>query len=650
MLRHLVDKYDAVTNPEEHGIVFALPGLYGPHGVGSSNEALPIFMRDRVHLVGVGARRCVLRGVGTTNNSMYWPTSASGVNGASIAVETLVTFLRANPAVAAPLSGSTPPPWYVSGLPGTSPDVSEILEGFTFEGGDVQVLVSQDPASPLDNRHRVSNCVFDMRHNWRLDPSVTTGPAITGPYIGIGLQKKTAFYSSIVGYVDQKLVIAHNTFVFARWAPVTPEQDDWVELARPEAVGIIDFGNPNCIPGSADRDDRVRGMANLCVVANVFRTAPTTGSIKPYAMIGVEQADTRVFVNGAAMQTNAFAPGRVGSTNGFFHSLPVTSFLVESVVANGTSDLWNCQVSAPGNCNALNPGCSAATLPTPAVSIWDGVVGVGVDPAFVGEYLSTDSSTTGVIDSYRDWRILPGSPLENMAVAPASELVTEAGVTFNVGANRELNLYSGWDGEHWGNPRIVDGAPDIRFDERHLMIMAGSWSNDSNSHGKPGYLHPNLISNASNPTRQIILPDTAGGVVLTVPGTQLQIYVRGETPVGPPSTGPAWINPPASLANPPNLASLPQYYRTKYIAFDNNVPSGVPQGWTLSVSGASAAGNYAPLGGSTTQLALTFRRIQLIDDECPLGACSHIFFDLQGVVYVDPGNVLLRSNLQAEYR
>lgn len=655
MLRHLIDDYDPVTNPEEHGIVYALPGLYGPHGAGSSGDVLPIFMRDRVHVVGLGARRCVIRGVGTLNKEVYWPLSASGQvggGGIPLLVEALVAFEFANSSAGAPPTIPVAPPWYNHSVPGASPDVAEVLEGFTFEGGDVQVLVNQSASAPFENRHRISNCVFDMRHAWRLDPKEPTGPVVAGPYMGICMQKKATFYfaGQVVGYVDQKVLIAHNTFVFGRWGSFLQEPNDWIELSRPEAVGIIDVGNPNCSTGvGADPDDRVRGVANLCVVGNVFRTAPSVAAIKPYAMIGVAQNDTRVFVNGSPVQTNAFAPSRVGSTNGFFYSLPVNCVIVETVAANSENDLWNCQVSAAGPCNTLNPGCPAATIPAPAVSIWDGVTGVGVDPAFVGEYLTTDSSTTGVARGYRDWRILPGSPLENMAISPGAEYVTEANIAFSISANRELNLFAWWDGEHWGNPRIVDGAPDIGFDERHLLIMAGSWSNDSSSHNQPGYVHPNLIVNGA--VRQIILPNSAGGVSLLTAGSQLRIYVRGETPVGPPSTGPAWINPPSSLANPPSLASLPLYYRTKFIAFDNNVPAGVPQGWTTSLTSPSAAGSYAPLNSVTNQ-QLAFRRIQLVDDECPAGGggCSHIYFELQGVVYVDPLNVLLRSNLQAEYR
>ncbi len=60
------------TDPDGwgQGIVYAMPGLYGSHiGAGGqqygSGDNLPIIMRDRVHVQGVGARRCELRGNGS---------------------------------------------------------------------------------------------------------------------------------------------------------------------------------------------------------------------------------------------------------------------------------------------------------------------------------------------------------------------------------------------------------------------------------------------------------------------------------------------------------------------------------------------------------------------------------------------------------
>jgi hypothetical protein len=79
---YLRSNYDPANNPNEHAIVWALPGLYGPWGANSSGDPLSIYMRDRVHVQGMGARRCVIRGITLDRRRMsrtvkhFWPKSA----------------------------------------------------------------------------------------------------------------------------------------------------------------------------------------------------------------------------------------------------------------------------------------------------------------------------------------------------------------------------------------------------------------------------------------------------------------------------------------------------------------------------------------------------------------------------------------------
>jgi hypothetical protein len=287
---------------------------------------------------------------------------------------------------------------------------------------------------------------------------------------------------------------------------------------------------------------------------------------------------------------------------------------------------------------------------SPAVRIWDGTL--GVDPALVGEYVATQLSTAlNPLIDYIDWRIMPGSPLENLGVAPTpggprgfttAPHAGDSSWLFPTADPVETNLFT-WDGESWGNPRISDGAPDIGFDERGLLICAGNWAQDSNSHNRPGFMHPNGVGSS---TRYFILPRTAGGLTLNTTNRHLRLHDTTITPIAP-NTGDGWINPPGSLVSPANLGSLPQYYRTKYISH-----AAVP--WapiTLQVSHIS----WPPLGGITGQPSVDLLLRMVTDDECAPAPCTHSYFNLQAVI-VDDGNwpsstsEVLRSNMQGEYR
>jgi len=135
-------------------------------------------------------------------------------------------------------------------------------------------------------------------------------------------------------------------------------------------------------------------------------------------------------------------------------------------------------------------GSSTSPYPapsTPAVASWDGNAGLGAqyDPAFVGEYLRTVSPAK---TSYRDWRLLPGSPLKDMGYWDPDNVFAHG---FGYPEDDcELLQVGLWDGESYGAPRIIDGAPDIGFDEIHLAVIAGSYANGSLSHNRRGFLNP----------------------------------------------------------------------------------------------------------------------------------------------------------------
>lgn len=414
----------------------------------------------------------------------------------------------------------------------------------------------------------------------------------------------------------------------------------------------------NCT-GSNDSEDVHRGVGSPCLVANVFRTRGLEHlnplpAIRPFAMLGIAAHDTSVLLSGVAHDTNAYDPARVGWSNGYFFSQPTNSVQVSSVVSQWPH--WNCHTTVFGGaCGAQTASCSTAPFPSqPAVRIWDGTIPspttpATVDPGFVGEYIAT--SIAGLAD-YVDWRILPGSPLENLSFVPPTPgpraYITQPHASdplwiYSVNVPEDLYLFS-WDGEHWGNGRVMDGAPDIGFDERGLLIQAGNWANDSASHNQPGFMHP--FVGVGKPERYFILPENAAGVSLSASGRYLRLQDSSVTPPAP-SAGDGWIHPPGSQGHPTNLASLPVGYRAKYINF-------APTAWDSVALGGTLQPAWRPLNLGPAFPSLTFVRVTPIvaDNECAGGPCTHTYFNLQGLI-VDgqfSTQALLRSNLIGEYR
>jgi hypothetical protein len=95
---------------------------------------------------------------------------------------------------------------------------------------------------------------------------------------------------------------------------------------------------------------------------------------------------------------------------------------------------------------------------------------------------------------------------------------------------------------------------------------------------------------------------------------------------------------------PANNASVPPYYRTKYVSFATTP-------WAaLSLSGPVQS--WQPLGPMSGLPVLSFILTGQVDDECSAGPCVHTYFNLQGVVVDSPTatSELLRGNMQGEYR
>src|SRR5262245_28817160 len=113
----------AIAGALAGGASAATPGLVhcdaGIYAASTNGETFPIVMRDWVHLQGVGARQCVIRGEGASPMGVFLPFS----NGTCTC-------------------GSAPPFPLREVLVDLSAlfDASEeMIDGLTFQGGDVQV-------------------------------------------------------------------------------------------------------------------------------------------------------------------------------------------------------------------------------------------------------------------------------------------------------------------------------------------------------------------------------------------------------------------------------------------------------------------------------------------------------------------------------
>ncbi len=629
------------------GIVYALPGIYGPADGGGNGDTLPIKMRDRVNVQGAGARGCVIRGKSTSysvpappyvSDAAYWPV----LNGGSAVFEFVVLV---------DFSGASPISRHISGI-GTlakwsaEPDSSELLDGFTFEGGDIQIMFWIQAnlgfvAVPTDAR--ITNCVFDMRDDW----SPAGGLTIKGPSIGIELASRfTHDPFGANGYHEQKVLIAQNTFVMASRAfNAGGQYASWI-TCRGDAVAIIDVTDSACQGSWPNLESTPRGVGRPGIFNNLFRTAPGTGM----AMLGIDSSDTKLqdATTGIFTESNAFEPSRVGSDNGFFFSAPKVSVL-QGVGAG--MNLFDCGPPTLGACTPtlLPTPCTPALLPVPAVKIWNGGSGAtdGIDPCFVGEYMNARNWVAiplgGIGGVYHtDWRLVPTSPLADRGVLPAAPSgpngtawVAENGSSFIEPACASLRSMD-WDMEGYGNPRIVGGRPDIGADETHGYVAAASYGNDSVSHNLPAMnLSPNSALGQSN--RRLLLANEA---------SQNLIVINGKVLVPATSPPSAWTQPPGTLSPATVRAALPQDYRTAWITFANPTP---PTPWQAGTQ--PAVQQYRPDWTSTlNQLPCNLCNIPQSDVESAAPQSIGAYFGSQLVMYIGANVPLRWSNLQFEYR
>jgi hypothetical protein len=639
------------------GVVYALPGLYGQHGTDSSGDAFPIQMRDRVHVRGLGARRCTIRGTGTFQTPplnvrpIFWPDGAGQPNQpplpATFNAEILVDYGSSGLANPGFWVGGSGVPWLSMG------DSAELLDGFTLQGGDVQVLVSSRVAgSPESLSGTITNCVFDMRDSWQLTPA---DPAlVSGPWFGVMLVKNLRLSGTILAYREQKFLIANNTFVLAEFFG---DGDPNGVLSRDVAVGVIDVTN-TCVGFICENNGEQRGLGSPCLANNLFRLPPFPND-RRRALMGIEDSDVRIDDGtGNFVPSNAFpntdlarctSNFNVAALNRGFYSRPVRPM---TLLDGGVSVIIDCSGGS----------CTPVAAPTQAVVIWDGSSGPGqVDPGFVGEFLESFLSPPGTtLPRVADWRLLPDSALKNRGmisnppgvVAPTPMFVAQNGFAREDSLCPELASYQ-WDGESYGNPRIVDGRVDIGFDEIDSFIVCGTWGNHSNSHNAPPPLLQPTAQQGRAQRMFIFDSEFANRPCL--------LHGSGAVPANPP---PAWFRPPETLAtpmtNPAAPPGLPAERKTKYIRFTDTgtTPTG-PAGWSVP-GGTMGAVSFSPppllKPPGTPQFRSFTQAIHIVDDDLggpvppPSGpALPNLYFGMQAILTRIDGTIWW-SNLQSEFR
>ncbi len=685
------------------GIVYAMPGLYGSHFVGTtemgSGDVLPIRMKDRVHVQGLGARRCIIRGDNVDDNaSIFRPCILSSATPTIASGELLVSYTNSSQyeGFLAPDGTVHPLPWACTG------ETAEALDGFTFQGGDVQVAFENEAGAgfpddkdrisyPLSGR--VSNCLFDMRHC--IDPEVIGLPNISGPTIGIlvaprfmgpSITGSTAKF----GYPEMKVHILNNTFVM--W------DGDMTTAAIQPAVAIVDVTNPfgaGLPPYVDDWDPQLgipelalRGLSNLGIQNNLIRTRPDSfegGALRYAATLGIGESDMLVSNAGFgnSFTTNAFAIGRIAAVMATGPSGP-----------QGTGDCtitgsWGAQCPVPPSLGSLGsiprlraatptgdfnpypgfgPGCAfnlyynsgdPDPAPVPALPLYNGGTTSGeFDPVFVGESLIAVGAS--VQTNYRDFRLLPGSPAQDLGRVFVVNRFTN-GATYRESSCPGVQFMD-WDGEGYGNPRVV-GLVDIGFDEVQLFTMAGSYANHDNSHNNPprnssGVPVLNQAVGIGQICRFALFPRLVPGVSPSIDLFQSSAsfaLLATERPALQSQYATGWINPPATLGAPSDHTAVntPPPFHLQWID-DMSMPLPIQQSWSTIFSFATT--KQRTFFGSTNQTQVSFLLTEIMPQNCykddDEGANYASWFNTQFKVTVPslPDNKVFYSNLQVEYR
>ena len=535
------------------GVVRAMPGIYADSPA-YNNEVFPLNLPQHVALQGVGAKECVIRrlqvGLGTPgHNFVVLPRNQASHPNTDTAY----------PIVDCSFSGNS--------------YADTFIEGFTFQGGQVQIYSYPEAAQSV----RISNCVFDLRSGG--------DESLPGPEFGILL---TSVYQ-ITGpgcsggfYPDLQYHILNNTFIGGYEMSTTS-----TDLSIQSCVALCNSNDPALWAGCPDPNPTIRGVSNLNVQNNLFRILPNQVA---RAMLGVDSSDTTAAVGVAPpgytlpCPSNAFDPA---DTGGFSADTPPKWF----------------------------SGFDVGKSPPTTILAIDRSATPRVDPGFVGEMIG--QTQTGLTYPHvRDWRLLQTSALKDIGTTPVItsgivQIGATDGTTF-VESNLAVDQAFDWDGEGYGNPRVVGGVIDVGFDEIDGLMIAGSYGSDSKSHGYP--YDPKVT------------PGNIQRTYIKQPGftvalyTSMQFYIPGKAYDTPPGTVRPPVSPPFGTGN--------WYLATPY----NASP---PMVWTF-VQWTNPVDGYLH---NVNQALMTFN-----DYPPPYPVPAQMYLNTQAMV----GNTA--ANLQAEIR
>ncbi len=373
----------------EPGLVHLGPGIYDP-----STQSFPIRMRNGVNVVGGNARHCVLR-TGAAQPIVFTPTRepATCEQGSRSSLSIIVD--------------------YSSSYDGDRANYSELVQGVTFQGSDIQVSCDSE-FTPVTGR--ISNCLFDMLNY----------STLPGPYFGILLVHKYNQFTD--SYVNYQFDIIHNTFIQG-WRP-TPTVK---VTARPESVGLCDVSDP-LYPETTG----LHYVGKTTVVNNLFRCLTQDSADVRTATLGIPATDGRASQDGEPERD--------------------CNYLLETQSDSFCSDVAEPLVNAPG---------------------------ADDDPAFVGEMLTAKLGLGLKVG--RDWRVLPDSVVVDKGVGTGADgtlvVFDEIGIgnfvprPYTEPSVTDCRLSAidsfAFDGEGYGNRRVIGAHPDLGCDEFERLIGAG---------------------------------------------------------------------------------------------------------------------------------------------------------------------------------
>lgn len=447
-----------VQNPGGPSIVHALPGVYSAT---TNGEFFPIRMRGGVTVQGVEARACVLRGTGLDPlQQVFIPRGGNACRTGGLEPRrVLVDFSLVNQG-------------------------DSRLDGCTLQGSDIQVYARNETD---DFTATVSNCVLDM-----LDDSDAVA---IGPIFGVlmvhdfDLDYSSPFEDDAEAdakhYRNIPLNILGNTFIQGMYAgPFGAAR----MAARADSVAVCDVNNP-LDPGSSfptpDANQVLRGVGRPNIQNNIIRSLPDDPRT---AMIGIRGNAVRASVGTVIGETNAFDDSLAGSFD-----------LTQTF-------------------------CSLASSQAKSLISTNPLAG-GRDPAFVGECISRDLNGDGTESSadasvllanpafvthFRDWRILPTSPMRGLGSAPVAGILEAVNGTRFIETFPAISPFD-FDGEGYGNPRVdTMGRTDLGADQSGPFVDAGAANDslvfDTSATGLP-YPLPATMS-----LRRWIVPTSAGAV------------------------------------------------------------------------------------------------------------------------------------------